>query len=262
MCTTGAKVLRPGREFVLFKNRDFKREHFDDRLNLSADAFGILGLETWDGSDPASDRFSGYSVGFNRALICCDSNVQTVPGGENYDRLVQAVVDGAATVDEAVAIVGGLVERGVYCWANMLVATADEVAAIEVRDGHIAVDRRPDFVARANHHICLGANANDDDIVTTPVRYALAQRGIEAAHTLADIFAITRTHADGLDWGVCNHGDMETVYSYVVHWNEGQTTLYVYQGHPCAGGDFVALPVSLGAAVDVSAYPSNRATNA
>ena len=259
MCTTAAKILRPGREFVLFKNRDFKRGHFDDRLNITGAAFGVLGLETWDGDDPASDRFSGYSIGFNTRLACCDSNVQTVAGGDNYDKLVQAVVDGASTVDEAAAIVRGLVESGVYCWANMVVATADEVAAIEVRDGRIAVERRPDFVTRANHHISLGANAKDDDTTTTPVRYDLALRGIQAARTLDDVFAMTRAHADGLDWGICNHGAMETVYSYVVHWNEGQTRLYVYQGHPCAGGDFVALPISLGAALDVGAYPSSRA---
>lgn len=258
MCTTGVKVLRPGREFVLFKNRDFKRAHYDDKLSVTETAFGVLGLETWDGDDPANDRFSGFSVGFNGALACCDSNVQTVGDSLNYDRLVQAVVEGATTVDEAAAIVGGLVEAGAYHWANMLVATATEVAAIEVRDGRIAVERGPDAIARANHHICLGANAEDDDTVTTPVRYDLAMRGMRNARTLDDVFALTRTHAPDLGYGICNHGGMETVYSYVVHWNEGQTTLYVYQGHPCEGGDFVVVPVTFGGAVDVGAYPSGR----
>lgn len=260
MCTTAAKVLRPGQEFVLFKNRDFKRAHFDDRLSLTETAFGVMGLETWDGDDPASDRFSGFSVGFNAALACCDSNVQTIDGGDNYDRLVQAVVEGATTVDEATAIVDAMVRANGYCWANMLVATPDGVAAIEVRDGQIVVDHHPQHIARANHHVCFGPNAADDDTDTTPVRYELALRGIQAAQTLEDVFALARTHAPGLDYGICNHGGMETVYSYVVHWNEGVTTFYAYQGHPCDGGDFVRVPVAFGGANDLSTYPSNRKT--
>ena len=92
-CTTGAKVLQAGREFVLFKNRDFKRMNFDDRLSLTDQAFGVLGLETWDAGDSGADRYSGFSIGFNAHLACCDSNVQTVDGGESYDKLVQAVVE-------------------------------------------------------------------------------------------------------------------------------------------------------------------------
>jgi hypothetical protein len=259
MCTTGAKILRPGLEFVLLKNRDFKRAHFDDRLSLTATAFGVLGLETWDGDDPANDRFSGFSLGFNATLACCDANVKTVDGGDNYDRLVQAVVEGATTVDEAASLVRQMVEDGVYCWANLLVATADEVAAIEVRDGRIAVARRTDYIARANHHVSFGANRNDDDTTTTPVRYNLMDTLLGEAQTLDDVLAITRTHAPGLDYGICNHGEMQTVYSYVVHWNEGVTTFYAHQGNPCDGVEFARIPITFGAPADFIAYPSNRA---
>ncbi len=93
MCTIGAKILEPGREFFLFKNRDFTRLHFDDRLRLSSSVFGALGLETWDGIDPARDRFSGFSIGFNAHLACCDSNVRGLPHSESYDKLVEAVVN-------------------------------------------------------------------------------------------------------------------------------------------------------------------------
>lgn len=68
MCTTGAKVLVPGREFILFKNRDFKRDHFDDRLSLTDTAFGVLGLETHASLDTSHDRFSGFSIGCNPYL--------------------------------------------------------------------------------------------------------------------------------------------------------------------------------------------------
>lgn len=259
MCTTAAKILRPGLEFVLLKNRDFRRAHFDDRLSLSDRAFGVLGLETWDGEDASGDRFSGFSVGFNAALACCDSNVQTIPDGDNYDKLVQAVVEGATNVDDAATIVRDLVEGGVYCWANMLVATPHELAAIEVRDGRIAVERRSAFVVRANHHVSFGANPTDDDTVTTRVRYELMHELIDEATTLNDIIAVTQAHAPGLDYGICNHGAMETVYSYIVHWNEGATTLYVHQGHPCDGAAYVRIPVTFDTPADFSAYPSNRA---
>ncbi len=261
MCTTGAKVLVPGREFVLFKNRDFKRGQFDDRVSVTDRAFGVLGLETWDGLDPASDRFSGFSIGFNAHLACCDSNVKTVENGDNYDKFVQAVVEDCATIEDAAERVRQIAGEGVYCWANMLVATPDEVAALEVRGHEVNVERHPRFIARANHHLCFGANADDDDTVTTPVRYGLAFKGIREAETLDDVFALVRQHEPGLHYGICNHGMYETVYSYVVHWKDGETTFYAYQGHPCEGGEFTKVPVAFGQPNDLSAYPSNRAVS-
>ena len=259
MCTTGAKILRPGREFVLFKNRDFRRAHFEDRLNLTDHAFGVLGLETWDGDDPNTDRFSGYSIGFNSHLACCDSNVQTVDGGDNYDKLVQGVVENCATINEAVAQVRQMAAERLYCWANMVVATADGVAALEVRGAHVEVERNPVSIARANHHVCLGATPQDDDTITTAFRYQAAFEGLKTAASLDDIFAILRTHHPSDGYGVCNHGLYETVYSYVVHWNEGVTTFYALQGHPCEGGTYVKLSVQFGQANDLSQYPSRHA---
>ena len=188
MCTTGAKILRPGHEFVLFKNRDFKRQQFEDRIFLSDSAFGALGLETWDGADPNADRFSGFSIGFNRRLVCCDSNVQTIPNGANYDRLVQAVVENCATIDEAVECVSDLVRMQSFCWANILVATPEGLAALEVRDHRVEVERQPVMIARANHHICLGAHPNDDDTTTTFARYQSAVAGLETVPNIARSF--------------------------------------------------------------------------
>lgn len=258
MCTTGAKVFVPGREFVLFKNRDFKRGHFDDVISITERSFGVLGLETWDGLDPANDRFSGFSIGSNMGLACCDSNVKTIENGVNYDRLVQAVVDNCSTVDEAVQKVQTLVASDSYCWANLIVATPDEVAAIEVRDGKIGIERSAIAVARANHHICLGANPDDDDTVTTAIRYKLALDGLNNAKQLTDFFELLRTHALGHNYGICNHGLYETVYSYVLHWRDGRVMFYVYQGHPCEGGDYHAVPLNFGQPSDFSDYPSNR----
>ena len=78
MCTIGA--LRLGEDdFVLFKNKDFGRPHFDDRIVVERDVFGVEGITTWAGSDPDRDRFSGFSIGANAAgLLACDSNVRTL----------------------------------------------------------------------------------------------------------------------------------------------------------------------------------------
>jgi len=259
MCTTGAKILRPGKEFILFKNRDFRRIHFDDRLSLTDQTFSVLGLETWDGDNPDNDRFSGFSIGFNAHLACCDSNVKTVEGGDNYDRLVQGVVENCKTVDEAIEQVRRMTAGRLYCWANMLVATPEEVAALEVRGHHVEVERNPAFAVRANHHVYLGATAEDDDTITTAFRHQTAFVGLRAVSRFEDVFDILRAHHPTAGYGVCNHGMYETVYSYVLHWNEGETTFYALQGHPCEGGAYVKIPVAFGQASDLSGYPSRHA---
>jgi hypothetical protein len=256
MCTTGAKILRPGREFLLFKNRDFRRAHFDDRLSLNEHAFGALGLETWDGDDPNADRFSGFSMGFNAHLACCDSNVKTVPNGDNYDKLVQAVVENSTTIDQAIACVRELVQNRTFCWANMVVATTEGVAALEVRDHLVEVERHPVMVVRSNHHVCLGATPDDDDTTSTQNRFQCASEGLKTVKQAEDLFGVLRSHEPHKGGTVCNHSQYDTVYSYIVHFNDGKTTLYACQGHPCEG-EYIRLPVQLGAGSDLSAYPTN-----
>jgi hypothetical protein len=255
-CTTGAKILHPGHEFVLFKNRDFTREHFDDRVSLTNSAFGVLGLETWDASDPTGDRLSGLSIGFNAHLACCDSNVRTVKNGDNYDKLVQEVVENCTTVDQAVTHVHGLVANHLYCWANMIVATPREIAALEVRDHHVEVERSPGFLARANHHVCLGVTPDDDDTTTTSFRYRAAYDGLRAVKGVEEVFPILRSHQPDPQHGICNHSQYNTVYSYVVHWKDGVTIFYALQGRPCQGAEYVRLPVAFGQQNDLSHYPS------
>ncbi|MCC7450142.1 MAG: hypothetical protein IT324_22180 [Anaerolineae bacterium] len=260
-CTTGTKILRPGQEYVLFKNRDFKRKHFDDHPHLTGTAFGVMGVETWDGDDPAKDRLSGFSIGCNAHLACCDSNVRTVSGGDNYDKLVQAVVETCATIEQAIDCVRQLVRDQVFCWANMLVATPGGVAAIEVRDHHVEVECSPILVARANHHVCLGATPDDDDTTTSQSRYQAMYTGLQHIERLEQVFPLLRSHEPDPQHSICNHGLYNTVYSYLVHWNEGQTTFYVYQGHPCAGGAYVKVPITFGPgqANTLSHYPSQYA---
>ena len=259
MCTTGAKLLNPGHEFLLFKNRDFTRAHFEDRVRCDGRVFGALGLETWDGDDPAADRFSGFSIGCNALLACCDSNVRMLPAAESYDVLVEHVVEQCTTVDEAIALVAGLIDERRFAWGNLIVATAQEVAALEVRDRHLEVTRGQTWVARANHHVCLGATPEDDDTLTTVHRYTTADAGLSAVEEVSEIFPLLRGHIPDPQHSICNHGTYDTVYSYVIHWLDGAVALYVHQGHPCEGRAYTKLPLGFGTVqTDLSAYPSVR----
>jgi hypothetical protein len=259
MCTTGAKLLEPGHEFLLFKNRDFTRAHYEDRVRCDGRVFGALGLETWDGDDPDSDRFSGFSIGCNALLACCDSNVRMLSGAESYDVLVEQVVEQCTTVDEAAALVAGLIHKHRFAWGNLIVATPQEIAAFEVRDRHLEVARGQAWVARTNHHVCLGATPEDDDTTTSAPRYAVADAGLSAVEQVSEIFPLLREHIPDPQHSICNHGIYDTVYSYAIHWRDGAITLYVHQGHPCDGAAYVELPLIFGSAPsDLRAYPSNR----
>ena len=97
MCTTGVLRIGDG-DYLLFKNKDFGRTHFDDRLVMEPGVFGVRGVSTWAGTDPELDEFSGFSIGANEhGLLCCDSNVRTLDGHANYDELTEIALRQAVT---------------------------------------------------------------------------------------------------------------------------------------------------------------------
>ena len=170
MCTTG--VLRIGAgDYLLFKNKDFGRTHFDDRLVTEPDVFGVRGVSTWAGTDPDLDQFSGFSIGANQhGLLCCDSNVRTLEGHANYDELTEIALRQGRDVDSAVAAVGEAVAARPYLWANLIMIDATAAAAVEVRGDHTEVTALTGPAARSNHHIELEPHPDDDDTVTTQKR--------------------------------------------------------------------------------------------
>ncbi len=93
--------------------------------------------------------------------------------------------------------------------------------------------------------------------MTTQHRYKTVYEGLRTAHQLGDIFPILRSHEPDPQHSVCNHSYLNTVYSYVVHWNEGQFTLHVGQGRPCEA-EYIEIPVAFGQQNDLSHYPTNR----
>ena len=266
MCTTGMLRLAVG-DYLLFKNKDFGRTHFDDRLVTEAGVFGVRGVSTWAGTDPDLDEFSGFSIGANEhGLLCCDSNVRTIEGHANYDELTEIALREGRDVGSAVAAVGQAVESRPYLWANLIMIDQADAAAVEVRGDRIEATDLAAPTARSNHHVELKPHPGDDDTVTTERRLASAQHRLERADRIDDIFELQRSHDDG-DTGICNHHLYRTVYSYVLRHKGHTTALHVAQGQPCADPERVELTVPLGkqwspdsAARFRASYPSAYAT--
>ena len=245
MCTTGVLRIGDG-DYLLFKNKDFGRTHFDDRLVTEAGVFGVRGVSTWAGTDPDLDEFSGFSIGANEhGLLCCDSNVRTLEGHANYDELTEIALREGRDVGSAVAAVGQAVESRPYLWANLIMIDATGAAAVEVRGDRIETTELAAPTARSNHHIALKPHPGNDDTVTTERRLASAQHRVQEASRIEDIFELQRSHDDG-DTGICNHHLYRTVYSYVLRHKGDATALHVAQGQPCADPERVELTVPLG----------------
>lgn len=266
MCTIGIHRLGDD-DYLLFKNKDFGRSVFDDRLILDADVFGVAGLSTWAGSDPAQDVFSGISVGANSAgLLCCDANVQGAADQANYDELVEIALRAGKGVEEAVTAVRRAVSERPYLWGNLIMIDGVTAAAVEVRDQSVVATPLSGPVARSNHHLILNVPEDRDASGTTESRLASAQRRVESATTLDDILSLQSAHDDGKT-GICSHQGHQTVYAYVLHRTGDTTNLYVTQGHPCEAPQRVELSVPFGrgwseapAREFRAAYPSTQST--
>lgn len=265
MCTTG--VLRLGGDYLLFKNKDFGRSSFDDRLVVEPDVFGVLGVTTWVGQDPALDEFSGFSIGANRhGLLACDSNVRTLPDHENYDCLVEIALREGRDVRSGVEAVRHATAERPYLWGNLVLIDEASIAAVEVRGHGIEVTRASDRIARSNHHVLLGAHEHDDDTVTSRRRLDSATARLSQAATIEDVFGLQASHDHGGGrTGICNHTFYDTVYAYVLHYRAGRTRLLVTRGHPCRASVRTELELPLGGAWTPAAaddfrrrYPSAR----
>ena len=77
MCTTGVLRIGDG-DYLLFKNKDFGRTHFDDRLVTEPSVFGVQGVTTWAGTDPDLDQFSG-SRSVPTSTGCCAATPTCAP---------------------------------------------------------------------------------------------------------------------------------------------------------------------------------------
>ena len=264
MCTIG--VLRLGDDdYLVFKNKDFPRASFDDRIVTEPDVFGVEGVATWDESDPAEDRFSGISVGANAAgLLCADANVRGAHGQSNYDELVEIALRAGGGVALGIAAIEAAVATRPYLWGNIVMIDRIGGATVEVRDRRVAVGRVTGPTARSNHHLVLCEAGEQPQNATTESRLEAAQLRVEAVGGFEDVVELLRAH-DGGPTGICSHENSRTVYSYVLRRQGEATTLHVVQGNPCRA-DATALTVPLGERWSKDAvselrswYPSTRA---
>ena len=154
---------------------------------------------------------------------------------------------------------GEAVESRPYLWANLIMIDATGAAAVEVRGDRIEATELAAPTARSNHHVELEPHPGNDDTVTTRKRLAAAQRRVQEASRIEDIFELQRSHDDG-DTGICNHEGYRTVYSYVLRHKGDATALHVAQGQPCADPERVELTVPLGGRWSADAARQFRAS--
>ncbi|NBP51774.1 MAG: hypothetical protein EBU70_11490 [Actinobacteria bacterium] len=267
MCTTGVIHFADG-SYALFKNKDFGRVHLDDRIWLDRDLFGVLGMTTWAGDDPSKDEYSGFSVGANSAgLLVCDSNVVTLDGLVNYDVMTEVALREGHDVESAAEAVRRACAGAETSWGNLVMIDAHGAASVEIRGTEARIVPLAGPSARSNHHVVLGHHELQADTRTTEKRRASAQRQLDGARSIDDLFRLQASHDDG-DTGVCNHSDLNTVYSYVLHRAAGRTTLHVLQGRPCSGAARTSIEVPFGAEFSVASaaafiggYPTATKSN-
>jgi hypothetical protein len=236
MCTIGAIRLNSN-ETVLFKNKDFADEGFNDKLALNELYFGPLGLETF-GEAGKAPIFSGLSLGANKyGLMACVNHVKsTGPRSLNYDLLVQHVMAECNSVDGAIENIKNLVGKHAYWWGNVVLADNEKVAIAEVRDSACKFKVGDNVAFRTNHQPLFGENASPDGIECSGLRYASAAERLAQAASVQDIISILSTHDSQCgSTGICNHSALlKTVYSYVLHQKEGKVNLYTCKGNPCS----------------------------
>ena len=233
MCTTGALRLSDG-SYLMFKNKDFGRDCFEDRLVISAEVFGVEGISTWDRPDSSADEFSGFSLGANRyGLLCSDSNVRgEPPEGTNYDLLTKIALVEGRDVESAIDAVERAVQKRPYWCANLLMVDDEMVAGLDVRGNEIAVECHSDRLTRTNHHLRFGSTPADQDTATSRPRLLSSADRLAKAECLEDILSLQSSHDQG-NTGICSHSAYPTVYSYLLHRQPDEIRLLVSQGQPC-----------------------------
>ncbi|MGY5861506.1 MAG: carcinine hydrolase/isopenicillin-N N-acyltransferase family protein [Candidatus Thorarchaeota archaeon] len=249
-CTIGAKIV--GDRYLLFKNRDLVYDNYKDQCIFEDDVFAVIGIKIGAGID------MGASIGVNRwGLAACNSTV-LINSEEAYDVLMKRLLRSAKTLDEAYDIVVKSLDSGErYQWGNFVIATPDEVGAIEIGDGVCEIEHGSGSITRTNHHLILPTRdallrASPEEreaggpLSASQTRRQIAARMLESARSTQDIIEILSTHAKGKGYdSICRHktglrGEDpllgETSYSYII---EVETKpldfrIYVAPGNPCS----------------------------
>ncbi|MHA2073151.1 MAG: carcinine hydrolase/isopenicillin-N N-acyltransferase family protein [Candidatus Hodarchaeales archaeon] len=245
-CTTGAKIFNDEQTLVVFKNKDFKVESHTDILSLEhSNVFGARGV------DLHSNKVAGFSIGVNQhGLVAVNSNILATSDSP-YDLITERIVLEAKTIDEAVEICEQEVQGSTdYQWCNMVVATPEQMVAIELTSSELATAQSNDYLVRTNHHLILKTNkaiidADPDrerqNIEHSEIRFIDTDRRLKVASDVEEIFSLLKLHNQNA--AICRHGlssiqdlSFTTVYSYLIVINferSPEIVFNVVKGPPC-----------------------------
>jgi hypothetical protein len=243
-CTTGAKIFKDEQILVVFKNKDFKVKNYIDKLSFEhPHAFGIRGQNLH------IQKAAGFSIGVNQyGLVAVNSNILATSDFP-YDLITERVVSEAKNTEEAIRICEQEVQTMDYQWCNMIIATPQQLVAIEITSSEIATEQSKDYLVRTNHHLILKTNeaiieADPDkerrNIEHSEIRFKKADKFLKVASDVEDIVAFLRSHHNV---GICRHGRSTfqdllytTVYSYLIMIDFKKSPKIVFnvaKGPPC-----------------------------
>ncbi|MFW9997562.1 MAG: carcinine hydrolase/isopenicillin-N N-acyltransferase family protein [Candidatus Odinarchaeota archaeon] len=223
-CTVGAKII--GQTLLVFKNKDFKVESHSDKLSMEhSHAFGVYGV------DLGTQQMAGFSIGVNHhGLAAVNTNVLTTRA-QLYDLITERIVLEARTVDDAIEICEQEIQGPTrYQWCNMVVATPEELVAIELTSSDLATVRSSDYVVRTNHHLILKTadtiidsdpDLDQHAISNSQIRYHNAEEVLKTTTSAEEIHSLLKSHHQ--EAAICRHGQntiqdlsYNTVYGYLV----------------------------------------------
>jgi len=270
-CTIGAK--RIGARVLTFKNRDLVYADFKSVVSFDAQVFAVTGV------DIATGVPSGVSIGVNRhGLSACSATV-LIGTGSPYDPLLDEILRQCKDVRSAHRIVTGRLQAGErYQWCNIVVASTDEVGAIEIGDGVCDLETDKTQIVRTNHHLRLpttdtvrkaGPEQREaaGPLYTSQHRRQVASDILKTVTTLTDVTSLVSQHSEDRGFSsICRHKDGdsqgiplmgETSYSYVIEVSAPkrraiQVSIHAVRGNPCSH-PFRTL------ALDFDASPSEKA---
>lgn len=243
-CTTGAKIFKDEEILVVFKNKDFKVKNYIDKLALDhSHAFGVRGQNL------QIQKVAGFSIGVNQyGLVVVNSNILATPDSP-YDLITERVVLEAKNADEAIAICEQEIQTTDYQWCNMIVATPQQLVAIELTSSEMVTEVSNDYLVRTNHHLILKTDeaiieADPDkerkNIEHSEIRFKKTHQFLKIASDVEDIVPFLRSHHNV---GICRHGrssfqdlSYTTVYSYLITIDFKKNlkiVLNVAKGPPC-----------------------------
>ncbi|MHA1964168.1 MAG: carcinine hydrolase/isopenicillin-N N-acyltransferase family protein [Candidatus Thorarchaeota archaeon] len=251
-CTAGAKII--GDRYYLLKNRDLIWGGFRDSIVFDKDVFFITGVNVGDG-EPC-----GASFGFNKSgLSGCNTTVLVTPHSA-YDFLLERILRESKTIEDAFELVQADLEGGNrYQWCNFVLASPQEVGAIEIGDGVAVLEKDPKIITRTNHHLVLptadilkratlAEREAGGPLATSQRRRQETAKLLAESTSFMDMTQLLSTHTEGRGFdSICRHSSStprsepylgETVYSYVVEVsgidsNTFEFRIKVAAGNPC-----------------------------